>query len=589
MNEKNSDEINYDFKVDSNLNHTTSHLLAAAIVQLYPNVKLGFGPAIEEGFYYDFEFENPLSKLELLKIEKLMKKLASMNLKMVKVDGSNYDFTNKPYKKELYDELKQKGQEITFYSLVDTNGKEIFTDLCAGGHVESTSKINNFKLLSLAGAYWRGNSNNIQLTRIYGSSFYKKDELENYLKVIEDRKERDHRKIGKNLGIFTFSSLSGLGFPIWLKKGMLIKRAIEKEILYLDRKYGFEEVLSPHFGEESLYIKSGHLAHYQETMFKSLEVENEKLIPRPMTCPHHIIIYDAFPRSYRELPLRLSEQSRLYRYEKSGALTGLERVRTMDLTEGHIFIRQDQIKDEVLNMINLIQETLKIFKIKIDHVALSLRDNDKEKFFDDDQMWDQAESALKEILDQNKIDYIVEKGEAAFYGPKIDFQVKTVLNNIITMSTIQLDFLLPRKFNISYIAPDGSKQTPLMIHRGLIGTYERFVSILLEQTKGNFPFWLSPSQVIVLPIAKEFKEYAFEIYSKIFKQNFNVEIDNRDETINKKIREAQINKYKYQIIIGKQEMENKTIAIREYGKVQTITMDLESFIEKIKSQRDSKE
>ncbi|MCT4469936.1 threonine--tRNA ligase [Mycoplasma sp. HS2188] len=568
-------------KANKLLNHTCSHLLGAAVEKLYPGVKLGFGPATDEGFYYDFEFKEPISDQELNKIEKLMKKLASRNLVTIQIDESEYDFTDKPYKKELYDELKQKGENITFYALQDPLNKEIvFKDLCAGGHVESTKNMKNFKLLSLAGAYWRGNSDNIQLTRIYGTAWENKDELDAYLELLKDRKERDHRKIGKEMKIFTVHPLTGQGFPIWLEDGMYIHNEIRNLVLKMDRKYGFTEVLTPHFGNEELYKISGHLAHYKDDMFAPLIVEKERLIPRPMTCPHHNICYGLEKRSYRDLPIRYSEQSQLYRYEKSGALTGLERVRGMLLTEGHLYVREDQIFDEIVRMYNQIDETLKIFKTQISFISLSLRDpNDKDKYFNDDEMWNKSEKMLKDALDSMNVKYEAIPGEAAFYGPKVDIQIHTALGHEITVATIQLDFLQPMRFDLKYTDKDGNDTRPVMIHRGLIGTYERFVAILLEQTKGVLPFWLAPKQITVIPVnLEENLAYAKEITDELFAHDFRVKLDDRDERLNKKIREAQISKSKYQVILGQQETIDKTISYRKYGENETYTVTLNEFI-----------
>ncbi|EIE40221.1 threonine--tRNA ligase [Mycoplasmopsis canis] len=580
-------------KANKELNHTTSHLLGAAIEKLYPNVKLGFGPATDEGFYYDFEFEQPLSDTELSKIEKFMKKLASRNLVMTQVSEENYSFENKPYKKELYDELKAQGKHITFYSLIDPLSKEvIFTDLCAGGHVNDTKHIKHFKLLNLAGAYWRGNSDNIQLTRIYGTSWESANELEEFLNILKDRKERDHRKIGKEMKLFTFNKLGGQGLPFWLEDGMYIHNEIKNLVLKMDRKYGFTEVLTPHFGEEELYVTSGHLAHYKDDMFKPIIVENEKLIPRPMTCPHHILCYNTEKRSYRDLPIRYSEQSQLYRYEKSGALTGLERVRGMLLTEGHLFVRKDQIAQEFKSMYKLIKETLEAFKIKISYVSLSLRDpENKEKYYNDDKMWNEAEDELRRVLNELGVEYEEKVGEAAFYGPKMDIQIFTALGHEITVSTLQLDFLLPQKFNMTFTNKNNEDERPVLIHRGLVGTYERFVAILIEQTKGVLPFWLAPKQITVIPATNndEDIEYAKEINQKLFELEFRSKVDLREERLSKKIREAQISKSKIQLILGEKERLSKTISYREYGKEETITLSVESFIDFISKLKASKE
>ncbi|WP_406613539.1 threonine--tRNA ligase [Mycoplasma corogypsi] len=579
-------------KANKELNHTTSHLLGAAVERLYPGVKLGFGPATEEGFYYDFEFVDALSDTELAKIEKEMKKLASRNLEMVQVPLEEYDFTNKPYKKELYDELVAKGANITFYALVDPLNKEkVFIDLCAGGHVESTKKIKNLKLLSLAGAYWRGNSDNIQLTRIYGTSWETKEELEQYLAILQDRKERDHRKIGKEMELFTFNKLGGQGMPFWLEDGMYIHNEIRNLVLHMDRKYGFTEVLTPHFGEEELYKISGHLAHYKDDMFKPIVVENERLIPRPMTCPHHIICYNTKKRSYRDLPIRYSEQSQLYRYEKSGALTGLERVRGMLLTEGHSFVRKDQIAQEFKHMYNQVKETLEAFKIQISYVSLSLRDpEDKEKYYADDKMWNDAENELRTVLNELGVQYEEKIGEAAFYGPKMDIQIYTALGHEITVSTLQLDFLLPQRFDIWFTNKEGKDERPVMIHRGLVGTYERFVSILLEQTKGVLPFWLAPKQITVIPVNNlENIEYAREINELLFNLGYRSKIDERDERLNKKIREAQMSKSKIQIIVGQKEQQEKLVSYRKYGEQAVTTVSLSDFIlmlSELKASRD---
>lgn len=576
-------------EINKELNHSASHVLAMAVLALFPNTKLGFGPATNEGFYYDFEFEKPLLETDLLKIEKQMRKIVSMGLKMEKApDDYAYDFSNQPYKKELEQELKQKKAAITYYALVDKNNKNYFVDLCRGGHIETINKIKNFKLLSLAGAYWRGNSDNIQLTRIYGTAWNTKDELNQFLAILEERKERDHRKIGKQLEIFTFDQLSGQGFPIWLESGMRIKNRIMNKILYLDRKYGFKEVLTPIVGEKKLYEISGHWDHYQEDMFKPIKVDNENLVLRPMTCPHHILIYKQKRKSYKEFPIRISEQSNLFRYEKSGALTGMERVRSMMLTEGHIFVREDQIIDEFKHCYKLIQEALLIFNIGIDYVSLSLRDkNDKSKYFDDDKMWEKAESDLKKVLAELGIKYVEKIGEAAFYGPKIDIQIKTVLGHEITLSTLQLDFLLPKRFDLNYIDKEENLKTPIMIHRGLIGTYERFISILLEQTKGDIDFWLAPKQICIIPINNDqHLSYANNLYQKLFTRDYFVELDSRNERINKKIREAQMSKVKIQIVIGDEEVNTKTLSLRFYGKSDIIKIHedkLLDYLEELKN------
>lgn len=555
-------------KFNKELNHSASHVMALAILQLWPDTKLGFGPPTAEGFYYDFKFSQPLLESDLAKIEKQMHKIVNNNYIMHKMpDDYVYDTSQQPYKQELIDEFKSQNKNITFYSIYDpTKNKELFVDLCAGGHIEKISKIQHFKVLSLAGSYWRGDSNNEQLTRIYATAWETKEDLDNYLLLLQERKERDHRKLGKEMELFMFDQLSGQGFPIWLEDGMKIRNRIMKEVLALDYKYNFTEVATPIVGEKKLYEISGHWQHYQEDMFKPIICDNENLILRPMTCPHHVLIYKSKRRSYRELPIRLSEQSPLFRYEKSGALTGLERVRSMLLTEGHLFVRKDQIISEFEHCYKMISEALEMFNIQVDYVSLSLRDPDnKEKFYNDENMWLKAEEDLRKVLKKLKIKYVEKIGEAAFYGPKIDIQIKTVLGHEITMSTLQLDFLLPKKFNLEFYNSQNSIENPIMIHRGLIGTYERFLSILLEQTKGNLPFWLAPKQVIIIPVSEEHKAFADEIYTQLKDNHFYVEVDDRNERISKKIREAQIKKTKIQIVIGDDEIATNELSLRFYG------------------------
>ncbi len=569
-------------KANQTLNHSAAHLLAAAVMKLYPDVKIGIGPSIEEGFYYDFLFTSPITELDLSKIEKQMKQLVAGGYRFEKANIESTDFLNdQPFKKELFDEIKARGGVASTYSMVHpANGEKLFTDLCAGPHVESVGKIKHFKLMSLAGAYWRGDSKNQQLTRIYGTAWETKAELDAYVALVAERKERDHRKIGKDMNLFMFSQLTGQGFPIYLEDGMTIKNEIQKYIRETERKYGFREVQTPAFGEKQLYVTSGHWDHYKDNMYQPVKVENEELVMRPMTCPHHLVIYNSKPRSYRELPIRMSEQARLYRYEKSGALTGLERVRSMELTEGHIFCRHDQIVDEFKNAYKLIKEVIAKFNIEINYVSLSLRDpHNRAKYHDDDVMWNDAENGLRAVLKELDVEYVEMIGEAAFYGPKIDIQVKTVLGHDITLSTIQLDFLLPKRFNAFYIDQDGNKLTPVLIHRGLIGTYERFIATLLEQTKGVLPFWIAPRQATIIPVLNDsHSDHAYEIKRLLEAANIRVTVDDSNERVGKKIRAAQISKTKYQIVIGDEEIANKTITVRAYGSEETKVMSIDQFI-----------
>lgn len=570
-------------KANQTLNHSAAHLLAAAVLKLYPNTKLGIGPSIEEGFYYDFKFEEPITEADLVKIEKQMKKMVSGGLRNELVESA--DLSNQPYKNELKNEIEAKGDKATFWAMVNpSNGSQEFVDLCAGPHVDSVSKVKHFKLLNLAGAYWRGNSENDQLTRIYGTAWETEEELKEYLNILQERKERDHRKLGKEMNIFMFHQLAGQGFPIWLEDGMVVKNSIQTYIRAMDKKYGFKEVQTPSFGSVDLYKTSGHWAHYKDDMYPPIQVENEELVMRPMTCPHHVLIYSSKRRSYRDLPMRISEQARLFRFEKSGALTGLERVRAMELTEGHIFARPDQITAEFRNAYQLINEVLTKFNIQIDYVSLSLRDpQDKEKYFDDDRMWNEAEDGLRQVLKELNIEYKEMIGEAAFYGPKIDIQVKTVLGHEITLSTLQLDFLLPRRFDITYVDSNEQQVHPVLIHRGLIGTYERFISILLEQTKGDFPFWIAPRQATIIPVNQDIHgEYGLKVKEELEALGIRVFLDDRNERVAKKIREAQISKTKFQLVLGDSEVANKTINVRAYGSEETKEMTIEEFVNSVK-------
>lgn len=571
-------------KAKHDLNHTAAHLLAAAVLKLYPGTKIGFGPAIEEGFYYDFKFKESINDNDLKKIEKQMNKIVAGGYKVNQVLEAP-DLTDQPYKQELISDLKKQNEEITYYGLINpSNNESIFTDVCEGGHVDSVNKVKHFKLLHQSAAYWKGDSKNDSLTRIYGTAWETKEKLDDYLKLLEERKERDHRKIGKEMNIFMMNHLSGQGFPIWLEDGMIIKNEIQSYIRKTERKYGFQELQTPAFGEQKLYEISGHWDHYKGEMFQPIDIEHERLVMRPMTCPHHMLIYKNVRKSYRDLPIRMSEQARLYRYEKSGALIGLERVRSMELTEGHVFCRPDQVKDEMQNAYKLILEVLKKFNIELDFVSLSLRDpKDKEKYFDNDEIWNKAENDLREVLKDLDIKHKEMIGEAAFYGPKIDFQVKTSLGHEITLSTLQLDFLLPQKFDLSYIDKDEQKKNPVLIHRGLIGTYERFISILLEQTKGNLPFWIAPRQVTIIPVSiDKHKNYADKIFSLLHNNDLRVFIDKRNERVGKKIRDAQTSKTKWQIVIGDEEIENDTINVRAYGSEKQESLTIKEFLERVK-------
>ncbi|WP_031489068.1 threonine--tRNA ligase [Ureaplasma canigenitalium] len=577
------------YKFIPELNHSAAHVLAYALTKLYPGVKLWVGPAIEEGFYYDFKLPEGqiITQLDLQKIEKQMQKVISGAYEFIREEVS-YEkalelFKMNEYKIDLIN--KYKDELITVYHTND------WIDLCRGGHVNNTKEIKAFKLLSFGGSYYQGDKDKDQLTRIYGVAFTDKEQLEEYLVELNDRKERDHRKIGKELELFTFNNLAGQGLPIWLPHGTIIKKQVEDFINHLQDQYDFERVMTPILGSIDLYKKSGHWEHYQENIFKPIEFDNEQLILRPMTCPHHILVYQNNYHSYKSLPLRLCEHSILHRYEHSGGLTGFERVREMILEDCHVFLTIDQIKQEVSNAYQMICKAHEGLNIKIHEVHLSLNDeDDTEKFHKDPEMWNRAQDTLIKLLDELKINYKIMKGEAAFYGPKIDFQVKTALNRIITISTIQLDFLLPKKFELRYIDSNNEQKTPVMIHIGIIGTYERFLAIFLEQTKGILPLWLTPRQVVVIPVNNNLHfDKSFEITKLLKKNGIRCFLDDRDERLGKKIREAQISKVAYQIVIGDEELQLKdAVTYRKYGSINQQTMKTDEFISMLKEKIDNK-
>ena len=521
--------------------HSVSHVLAAAVKRLFPEAKIAIGPSIENGFYYDFDTEKAFTADDLVKIEDEMRKIIKENPAIERFELPRNEalelMKDEPYKVELINDLAED-EIISFYKIGD------FTDLCSGVHVPNTKDVKFFKLLSVAGAYWRGDSDNKMLTRIYGAAALSKDALADHLRILEERKERDHKKLGRELELFTFSPLVGQGLPIWLPNGMKVRQQIERYITELEEDYGYQHVATPVMGSVDLYRTSGHWAHYQEDMFVPMEMDNEELVLRPMSCPHHMMVYKTKLRSYRDLPIRYAEQVIQHRFEASGALTGLERVRAMTLTDSHLFVRPDQIKEEFSRCLELIHRVIKDFGVEINYYRLSLRDpENKEKYFDDDQMWENAESMLRETLIENNIPFIEAEGEAAFYGPKLDIQIKTALGHDITMSTIQLDFLLPERFDLTYVSETGEKVRPVVMHRGLIGTYERFMAYLIETYKGAFPLWLAPTQVTVIPVNNQYHlEYAKEVAKELRKYRVRLEIDEREEKMGYKIRESQTKK-----------------------------------------------
>lgn len=560
------------------LRHSTAHLMAHAIKRLYGNVKFGVGPVIEGGFYYDFDIDQNISSDDFEQIEKTMKQIVNENMKIerkvVSRDEAKELFSNDEYKLELIDAIPED-ENVTLYSQGD------FTDLCRGVHVLSTAKIKEFKLLSTAGAYWRGDSNNKMLQRIYGTAFFDKKELKAHLQMLEERKERDHRKIGKELELFTNSQLVGAGLPLWLPNGATIRREIERYIVDKEVSMGYDHVYTPVLANVDLYKTSGHWDHYQEDMFPPMQLdETESMVLRPMNCPHHMMIYANKPHSYRELPIRIAELGTMHRYEASGAVSGLQRVRGMTLNDSHIFVRPDQIKEEFKRVVNMIIDVYKDFGFEDYSFRLSYRDpEDKEKYFDDDDMWNKAENMLKEAADELGLSYEEAIGEAAFYGPKLDVQVKTAMGKEETLSTAQLDFLLPERFDLTYIGQDGEHHRPVVIHRGVVSTMERFVAFLTEETKGAFPTWLAPKQVQIIPVNVDLHyDYARQLQDELKSQGVRVSIDDRNEKMGYKIREAQMQKIPYQIVVGDKEVENNQVNVRQYGSQDQETVEKDEFI-----------
>jgi len=565
------------------LRHSTAHLMAQAVKRLFDNVKLGVGPVIEGGYYYDMDVDVSITPEDLPKIEKEMKKIVGENLEIIRKevtrDEAKEIFAGDEYKQELIEAIPAD-EKVTVYEQGD------FIDLCRGVHVPSTGKIKEFKLLSIAGAYWRGNSDNKMLQRIYGTAFFKKEELDEHLRLLEEAKERDHRKIGKELSLFMTSQKVGQGLPLWLPKGATIRRVVERYIVDKEVSLGYDHVYTPIMGSVDLYKTSGHWDHYHEDMFPVMEMDNEELVLRPMNCPHHMMVFKNGIHSYRELPIRIAELGTMHRYEMSGALSGLQRVRGMTLNDAHIFVRPDQIRDEFKRVVELIIEVYKDFNITDYSFRLSYRDpEDKEKYFDDDEMWNKAQSMLKDAMDDLGLEYFEAEGEAAFYGPKLDVQVRTALGKDETLSTVQLDFLLPERFDLNYIGEDGKPHRPVVIHRGVVSTMERFVAYLIEEYKGAFPTWLAPVQATVIPVSPDAHlDYAKQVKDQLKAAGFRVELDLRDEKMGYKIREAQMQKIPYMLVVGDNEVKDNAVNVRKYGEQKSETIPFDQFIENLKTE-----
>ena len=564
--------------------HTTSHIMAQAVKRLFPNAKITIGPAIEQGFYYDFDVEKPFTEDDLKAIEEEMKKIIKENLAIERFELPRDEAIKlmkekeEPYKVELIEELPE-GEVISFYKQGE------YTDLCRGPHLPSTGCVKSVKLLSSSGAYWRGDEKNKMLQRIYGISFPKLSLLEEYLQMLEEAKERDHRKIGRDLELFMTHPLVGSGLPMYLPNGATIRRILERYIQDKEVRLGYKHVYTPSLANVSLYKTSGHWDHYKEDMFPIMKMENEELVLRPMNCPHHMLIYKSKLHSYRNLPIKIGELAHDFRYEDSGSVCGLERVRQMCQNDAHLFVRPDQIKEEFKKVVELILDVYKNFGFKDYSFRLSLRDkNNKEKYFDDDEMWEKAESQLREILTELDVNFYEAEGEAAFYGPKLDVQIKSALGHDVTISTCQLDFLLPERFELEFIGEDGEKHRPVVIHRAILGSSDRFIAFLLEETKGLLPVWLSPIQVKVLPISDKHIEYSKKVVERLEDEGFRVELDDRQEKTGYKIREAQLQKIPYMLILGDKEMESNTVGVRKREEGDIGAMGIDEFVAKLKEE-----
>lgn len=564
--------------------HSMSHILAKAIKQLYPNVKVAIGPAIETGFYYDFD-NLSINQEDFSRIEEKMKEIISKNEDFKRVEVTKQQalkmFKDEPYKVELIKDLPA-GETITVYYTGDD-----FYDLCRGPHVENTKFLRgfSFKIDRVSGAYWRGSEKNKMLTRVYVYGFINKDDLKECLRLAEEAKERDHRKLGKELEIFMVSDMVGKGLPMWLPKGFTLRRLLSDYIMNKEISLGYQHVMTPSVANVNLYKTSGHWDHYKDDMFPAMKMDEESYVLRPMNCPHHMVMFKSFQHSYRDLPVRIAEIANDFRFEASGTLVGLERTRAFTQNDSHIFCRPDQIASEVEGVINLILDVYKEFGLKNYKFRLSLRDpNNAEKYFGNDDLWVKSETALREILKNSGAEYYEAIGEAAFYGPKIDVQVKSALGHDITLSTVQLDYQLPEKFELEYVNENSEKVRPVVIHRAVFGSLDRTVAFILEETKGALPVWLSPVQVKIVTVSEKNEEYANSIKQKLLNLNIRVEVDASNESVGKKIRLAALSKTPYILVLGDKETEEKTLAVRKRGSKDTISMSVEEFEKELLSQ-----
>ncbi len=561
------------------LNHSCAHMMAQAVKHLYPEAKFWVGPVVESGFYYDIDLgDKVISEDDIALIEKEMKKIAKDGKRIVRQEISKEDalemFKDDLYKIDLIERMNEEETVISCYTQGD------FTDLCRGPHVDTVKECKNFKLVKFSGAYWKGDAKNKMLQRIYGVCFPTEEELQKHLAELEDAKNRDHRKLGKDLELFMSDDLVGRGLPMFLPKGYIIWQELEDYIKYKERKLGYLHVMTPCVGNVELYKTSGHWDHYKDSMFPAMELDGESFVLRPMNCPHHMMVYSNKLHSYKELPIRIGEIAHDFRFEASGALKGIERGRHFCQNDAHLFVTPEQIKQEFKNVVDLIFDVYKDFKITDYRCVLSLRDPmDKEKYHPDDEMWNKAENELREVLNSLGIEYTEEIGEAAFYGPKLDVNVKPAVGNEYTLSTCQLDFCLPAKFDLKYVDKDGEKKTPVVLHRAILGSLDRFIAYILEETKGALPTWLSPVQVNILPVNNQYHlEYAKEIYQELSDLDIRVELDDRDEKVGYRMRESVINKNPITLVLGQKEVDDKMISYRRYGSEETLSLSKGDFI-----------
>ncbi len=571
------------------MNHSCAHLLAQAIKHLYPKAMFWVGPVIEEGFYYDVDLGDDVIKEEdLPKIEKEMKKIAKDGKRIVRHELTKEEalemFKNDPYKIDLISRMDENDTVISCYTQGD------FTDLCRGPHVDTVKELKYFKLLKTSGAYFKGDAKNKMLQRIYGVCFETEEDLEKHLMELEDAKERDHRKIGKDLGIFMFDELVGKGLPMWLPNGFIVRRTLTDYIMDKEISLGYKHVMTPSLGNVDLYKTSGHWDHYKEDMFPSMELDDEAYVLRPMNCPHHMVMFRSTLHSYRDLPVRIAEIANDFRYEASGAVCGIERTRAFTQNDSHIFCRPDQIKDEFKGVINLILDVYKDFGFKDYRFRLSLRDKDNtEKYFGNDELWTKSEENLREVLTEIGADFYEAPGEAAFYGPKLDVQVKSAIGHDVTLSTIQLDYQLPERFDLTYVDEKGERVRPIVIHRAILGSLDRFIAFLLEETKGVLPTWLAPIQVAVVPVNNKYHlEYAKEVFEELKNANVRVTLDDRDEKLGYKMRELQTKKIPYILVLGQNEVDSNSISYRIHGSSDTTNVTRDEFMSLIKGEINEK-